>query len=91
MALTGAEAAHQFLGFRLMEFWVFSRLEECKNLDPPYDLVIFNFPHVGLGIKDQVCAALAPFPHIEKKNSTSTVAHDAEHSCANTLLNTDIR
>jgi hypothetical protein len=33
------------------------RLEECKKLDPPYDLVIFNFPHVGLGIKDQVRVA----------------------------------
>mmetsp|Transcript_32544 Transcript_32544/g.79886 ORF Transcript_32544/g.79886 Transcript_32544/m.79886 type:complete len:321 (-) Transcript_32544:235-1197(-) len=30
-----------------------TRLEASTDLDPPYDVVIFNFPHVGLGIKDQ--------------------------------------
>lgn len=31
-----------------------TNLEDCaKELDPPYDHVVFNFPHAGAGIKDQ--------------------------------------
>ena len=30
------------------------RLNRCAELDPPYDHVVFNFPHCGLGIKDKV-------------------------------------
>uniref|UniRef100_A0A6U4NC07 25S rRNA (uridine-N(3))-methyltransferase BMT5-like domain-containing protein n=1 Tax=Hemiselmis andersenii TaxID=464988 RepID=A0A6U4NC07_HEMAN len=30
-----------------------TRLEVHSELSKPYDLIVFNFPHVGLGIKDQ--------------------------------------
>ena len=29
-------------------------LGDCERLDAPYDCVVFNFPHVGAGIKDQL-------------------------------------
>lgn len=31
-----------------------TRLREHAGLDMPYDCVVFNFPHVGAGIKDQL-------------------------------------
>lgn len=30
------------------------RLHDCRELTPPYDSVVFNFPHCGLGVKDKV-------------------------------------
>jgi hypothetical protein len=40
--------------FRLIRSSLNARLGSCSSLDPPYDCVVFNFPHVGLGLKDQV-------------------------------------
>eukprot|EP00038_Savillea_parva_P012758 m.206766 g.206766 ORF g.206766 m.206766 type:complete len:289 (-) comp23475_c0_seq1:247-1113(-) len=30
-----------------------TQLHECPHLDGPYDTIVFNFPHCGLGIKDK--------------------------------------
>lgn len=30
------------------------RLHDCRELVAPYDAVVFNFPHCGLGIKDKL-------------------------------------
>ena len=37
----------------MLTFHSLTELEETSGIEKNYDLIIFNFPHVGLGIKEQ--------------------------------------
>jgi len=60
-------------------------LENDSRLDPPYDCVIFNFPHVGLSIQDQEKNILANQALVTGfLESAACVCHDTSTICITT-------